>query len=82
MASSPRPSNLAETIAYFARSSPAQMVKRSLTRIGYPRGLGARFPSLYGDRARPFSANSRPRAALDTLEPPPTTVLLSAEEAK
>ena len=45
-------------------------------------GLGARFAPSHGDRARPFSANSRPRAALDTLEPSPITVVLSAEKAK
>lgn len=41
---------------------------------------GARFASPLGDRARPFPA--RPRAALGILEPPPTTVLLSAEQDK
>jgi hypothetical protein len=39
----------AETIPDFARSSPRWMVKRTLSRIAYPRGLGARFaPSLAG----------------------------------
>jgi hypothetical protein len=44
-------------------------------------GLGVRFASPHGDRARPFPP-TRDQAALDTLEPPSTPVLLPAEQAK
>jgi len=56
------------------------MVKR-LTRIAYSLGLSARFAPHHCDRARDFAFTSRPRAALDTLSPSPSSALLSAQEA-
>ena len=57
------------------------MVKRPLTWIAY-QGPRCRLRAAPWRASPTLSANSRPGAALDTLEPPPTSVLLSAEEAK
>lgn len=57
------------------------MVKRPLTQISYPRAWVLASPRPVAIE-RGLSANPRPWRALDTLEPTPTPVLLSAEEAK
>jgi len=58
----------------------APMVKRPLTGDRLSKGLRARFASPLAIEPGPFSAHSRPRAALDTLEPPPTIILLSGSK--
>jgi hypothetical protein len=63
-------------------ASPGPMVKRPLTRIAYALGLPA-LPYPNGERAPRFWPHPcYPWPALDTLEPPPSAALLSAEEAK
>jgi hypothetical protein len=57
-------------------------LKRSLTTAEYSLSSRAHFLQTYADRARDFATVPIARPALDTLEPTPTTVLLSAEEAK
>ena len=58
------------------------MVKRPLTRSPYALGLRAR-PAPMAIGRRYFGATpATPGHLLDTLEPPPSTALLSAEDAK
>jgi hypothetical protein len=69
------------------RSSPptpsARMAKRPLTRIAYPRVWVPASPRpLANESPTPFPPTHDPHAALDTLEPTSTPVLLSAEKAK
>ena len=68
-------------MAEFARSSPARMVKGTLTRIAYPMGLGARFVSPMATEPDPFRP-TRDHGPSWTLWSRPPTVLLAAEEAK
>ena len=58
------------------------MVKRPLTRIAYSLGLACPAPPQWRAGARFWPHPCYPWPALDTLEPPPSTALLSAEEAK
>jgi hypothetical protein len=57
------------------------MVKRPLTRIAYALGLPACPTPMASGRAI-LAPPLLPLAPLDTLEPPPSTALLPAEEAK